>query len=189
MFDQNQVIFNDVSGALDSDLERLLLKYPNIIYVFSHNRAPSRFQTQEHMKYISPNYDEDLLSEFNEYFEKGKEWFKSKGIKNPVWFDPCFGFSKDYQQNLDLLKLLPQLIKTHSPERIWLLGISKKSFLRKLVADNLARDEQIRRAEQAHSAILASWMRSISKRNQLVIRVHDLSLFQSVNRCNFLYEV
>lgn len=186
--DHHQVIVNDVSGALDSKLEEFLLKYPDVNYVFSHNLAPNRDQTQDHMSYVSSQYGHDFKNELNDYFEKSLEWFKAKRVENSIWFDPCFGFSKDYQQNLDLLQFLPDLIKDQGPDRTWLLGISKKSFLRKLVGEDMAHEEQLRRAEQAHGTILTSWMHSMPKENQIVIRLHDISLFQSVKRCKFLYE-
>jgi dihydropteroate synthase len=186
--DQYQVIFNDVSGALDSKLEEFLLKNPNVHYVFSHNLSPGRDQTQDHMNYVSSHYGHDLMNELIDYFEGGLEWFRAKGIGNTILFDPCFGFSKDYQQNLDLLQFIPDLIKGHGLDRTWLLGISKKSFLRKLVGEKMTREEQFRRAEQAHVTILTSWMQLVPKENQIVIRLHDISLFQSVKRCKFLYE-
>ncbi len=186
--DSKKVIFNDVSGALDSKLEEFLLRYHDVTYVYSHNLAPGRDSTQTHMDHLCSYNGDDLIKHIDEYFEEAKEWFKAKGIENTIWFDPCFGFSKTTQQNLDLIAMTPKMISGLGPDQTWLLGISKKSFLRSLVGENLSKDEQFKRAEQAHAAILSSWMRNISSENQVVIRLHDISLFQSVKRCKFLYE-
>jgi dihydropteroate synthase len=186
--DHKQVVFNDVSGALDSKLEDFLLRNPHITYVYSHNLAPDRKSTQHHMDYLCPYYGFELKKHLVEYFEEAKNWFEGKGIENTVWFDPCFGFSKDYQQNLDLISLIPSLIEDLGPGQTWLLGISKKSFLRQLSAPDLTREEQFKRSEQAHAAILTFWQHSVTLQNQIVIRLHDISLFQSVKRCKFLYE-
>lgn len=183
-----KVIFNDVSGSLDDSLEEFLLKYPEVIYVYSHNLSPTRTQTQNHMDFSNTLYGEDLTHHLEQYFDEAKSWFLAKGIQNPLWLDPCFGFSKDYQQNLDLLQFIPRIINQSGPGQTWLLGISKKSFLRQLTAEGLSREEQFQRAEQAHASILTSWMRVVDSQNQVVIRLHDISLFQSVKRCKFMFE-
>jgi len=183
-----KIVFNDVSGSLDDSLEELLLKYPDVVYVYSHNLAPIRTETQNHMEYLSSHYGVDLTRHIEDYFDQAKAWFSAKGIQNQLWFDPCFGFSKDYQQNLDLIQSIPKIINQSGPGQTWLLGISKKSFLRQLCSEGLTKEEQFRRSEQAHASILTSWMRTMDSQNQVVIRLHDISLFQSVNQCKFMFE-
>ena len=188
VLDNRQIVFNDVSGSLDSELEELLLKYPNLNYVYSHNLIPMRSKTQEHMEHLAPFYGQDLLRHLEDYFEQAICWFQSKGIQNKIWFDPGFGFSKDFQQNLDLIQGLPTVVNQSGPGQTWLFGISKKSFLRELVAKGCEKDVQFHRAEQAHAAILAHWINTIEPQNQVIIRLHDVSLFSSVKWCKFLFK-
>ena len=109
---ESKLIWNDVSGKFD-DAVREFLK-TGFDYVFCHNLAPSRELTGKHMDFVVPELD--LVSYFSSH-------------KHPqVIFDPCLGFSKSYEQNWDVLKNFGELEKIHSR---WLLGFSRKSFLRK----------------------------------------------------------
>ncbi|MCO4795144.1 MAG: dihydropteroate synthase [Bacteriovoracaceae bacterium] len=182
------VIFNDVSGSLDIELKELLHDYPNVIYVYSHNLCSSRAATQEHIKFKSNKYGNKFYQEVLSYFKEAETWFLENNINNQVWFDPCFGFSKDYQQNLDLIVETPNLIQEFGTNMQWLLGISKKSFLRKLINGDEEQTEQVERSEVAHSLILDRWVSQIPPDYQVVIRMHDVSLISAVKRCKEMFE-
>lgn len=108
------LIWNDVSGKFDHHVERYLRMRSDFHYVFCHNLAPTRELSGRHMDYLSDTLD--LWSYFSPH-------------QHPqVIFDPCLGFSKTYEQNWMILDQFPELQKKYPR---WLLGFSRKSFLRK----------------------------------------------------------
>jgi dihydropteroate synthase len=127
------LIWNDVSGKFDSSVMKYLAANKDLSYVFCHNLAPSRDLTGRHMDYISKNEGNDFFQELAEFF--------APHIHPQVIFDPCLGFSKTYGQNwyvLEHFSLLQKLV----PHDRWLIGFSRKSFLRKKYSLTLdSRDE------------------------------------------------
>jgi len=124
-FSQN-LIWNDVSGKFD-DYVRDFLK-TGYDYIYCHNLAPHRELAGKHMDYCET--DLNLV-----------DYFLPK--KHPqIIFDPCLGFSKTYEQNWWILENFGALSKSIGHNR-WLLGFSRKSFLRKKfgTTDNAKLDE------------------------------------------------
>jgi len=162
-----RLLWNDISGQLDGEALLLLQKYSNLDYVFCHNLSNSRETGSAHMTYKS-NGPLDLKA----YFLKALDHFKTID-SDRVWFDPCFGFSKDQGQNIELLKELPHLIASFGDSRPWVVGLSRKSFMRSFIEEidgNLTREELLSYSEYFH--ILAiSHFRNVS--NPLYFRVHN----------------
>jgi dihydropteroate synthase len=128
-----EIFWNDVSGKADGYVREFLAKRENCHYIFCHNLAPKREMTIQHMNYLSPSYGEDLIEEMVEFF--------SPHIHPRIIFDPCLGFSKDYEQNWFVLENFSELQRKISHDR-WLIGFSRKSFLRKKYQIDLtSRDE------------------------------------------------
>jgi dihydropteroate synthase len=108
-----KLIWNDVSGKFDESVREFLKT--GYDYIFCHNLAPSRALSGRHMDYLSEELD--LLSYFSPF-------------KLPqVIFDPCIGFSKTYEQNVEILASFGDLQKKLNHNR-WLLGFSRKSILK-----------------------------------------------------------
>jgi dihydropteroate synthase len=116
------LIWNDVSGKFDPFVKAFLGLREDFQYVFCHNLAPIRELSIEHMKTVSENKDQDFLHELAAYF--------LPYIHHQVIFDPTLGFSKTYEQNWYILEHFSELQKL-VPHDKWLLGFSRKSFLRK----------------------------------------------------------
>jgi dihydropteroate synthase len=114
-----ELIWNDVSGKFDHFARDFLSFSPDFRYVYCHNLAPTRELTGQHMDFV----DTDLsLESLRDYFG---------GFKIPrIIFDPCLGFSKTYEQNWFLLENFHRLQEITGHDQ-WLLGLSRKSFLRK----------------------------------------------------------
>ena len=113
------LIWNDVSGKFDHFVKDFLSYSPNFNYVYCHNLAPQRELSGRHMDYVDSTLN---LEKLRDYFG---------GFKIPqVIFDPCLGFSKTYEQNWMILENLGELQKMVKHPR-WLIGFSRKSFLRK----------------------------------------------------------
>lgn len=176
-----QVIFNDVSGKLDSDLLAYLVDNTDIIYVFSHSLALTRAQTGQHMDYCLDIKRETFLSEFVNYFKEGLRNFKDRGN---VWIDPCFGFSKTRDQNHLLLRNLSELL-TQIPTSIPLVyGISRKSFLRfSTQVDKI----NISELEQMQAILIYDFLKNQDKRT-CYFRVHDPSSIQAVRNVKKIIE-
>jgi dihydropteroate synthase len=147
-----KIIWNDVSGKFDGFVRDFLSCSPDFSYVLCHNLAPSRAHTGKHMDYI----DLDLT------LEKISDYFSPLAIPQVI-FDPCFGFSKTYEQNWEILNRFGelQLLTKHDQ---WLLGLSRKSFLRKKYHLSLSDKDQL---DQIHNELISRteihgnvWLRS-----------------------------
>lgn len=134
LWPKTKIIFNDVSGKIDDDLKYLLKICPDIIYILSHNLAPSRDLTSFHMDY---SFDGNhLLKHLYEYFNEALSYISHRN----VWLDVCFGFSKNKQDNLYLLKNYHHFYQKFS--RFYhVLGLSRKSFFRNQSIQNLSQNE------------------------------------------------
>jgi len=128
-----ELIWNDISGKFDESVEKFLSLRKNLSYVFCHNLAPSREDSIRHMNFLSPNED-TFIDELVDYFLPYK--------RSNVIFDPCLGFSKSYSQNWKILDQFHYLQKKidHSG---WLIGFSRKSFLRKKYQLELSQREEL----------------------------------------------
>lgn len=109
-----KLIWNDVSGKYDDSVHEFLKSGHD--YVFCHNLAPNRELTGKHMDYVKPEMD------LYEYFHLHRH--------PQVIFDPCLGFSKSYEQNWEIIEHFGEIQKKLGHDR-WLIGFSRKSFLRK----------------------------------------------------------
>lgn len=125
------LIWNDVSGQVDADVENFLVSLSNVHYVLSHNLSPSRKMTNSHMNYVSQIEDNIFFWDMVSFFAEKLKIFKEKKVSSRVIFDPCFGFSKSLEQNIYLMKNFVHLAREVN-HPAWLIGISRKSFLRHL---------------------------------------------------------
>lgn len=121
---QEKIIWNDVSGVIDSQSIDFLKKHPKVFYIFSHTYVPRKELTQEHMNFVQNGID--IVSSVEQRFQEALD--KLDFCSSRIILDPCFGFSKSYDQNLKLFKALPKL-GNHFKNPI-LVGISRKSFLK-----------------------------------------------------------
>lgn len=171
------LIFNDVSGKIDEELIELIKN--SIIkfrYIFSHNLAPSRAKTNEHMKYISNNDGISFVKELVEYFVSGIEKLSSYNVDFLI--DPCFGFSKTREQNQYLLKNFNIFILQIPKNIDCVYGISRKSFLRfpkDLDVNNLS---NIAVLDQTQSYFISEVLKKHAKR-KFLFRVHSPESLQA----------
>lgn len=165
-------LFNDVSGVIDDELIELLRELktdPHFFYLYSFTHIPSRAETLKHMDFLREG---DILTLAHDHFKMAESKFQEMRVNEKVVFDPCFGFSKSYEQNWELLKRFHELKKQFSDDRSWLIGISKKSFLRKSLPADTA--NHFIMAEKLHEQILS---RMISEnKGHVFYRVHDFDL-------------
>ncbi|WPU63617.1 dihydropteroate synthase [Peredibacter starrii] len=155
------LIWNDVSGKFDEHVERFLRLHPENKYVFCHNLAPSRELSGKHMNFVSPSNGEAYLEELANYLRPF--------ARPQVILDPTLGFSKTYEQNwytLENFSTLQSLVKHDE----WLLGFSRKSFLRKKLGIEKLTPDTRDDLDQFHTNVLLKVLSSVS--GTVWIRTH-----------------
>lgn len=169
-----QIIFNDVSGKIDEELLSLLDSKRSFSYVYSHNLAPSREETTNHMNFITK---ENITAHMKDYFQDGLKTLTNFDKK--ILLDPCFGFSKTREQNHKILSELGEVFSNFNDQYKILIGISRKSFLRfpRDLDLNKVENQKILDAEQA--LILQNIAQQLPKR-PLVLRLHDLCSYSAL---------
>jgi dihydropteroate synthase len=117
-------IVNDVAANRNSPEMWELVAATGAGYVAMHMQGTP--QTMQ----LSPHYA-DVVREVGEFFANRLNRLEAAGVKaEQVVFDPGIGFGKTLAQNLDLLARLAELTTRARPR---LLGISRKSFIGKLL--------------------------------------------------------
>ena len=115
-------IINDITASeYDSEILKIAHKH-NAPYVMMHMKG----MPQDMMK---QNKYDNLIKDIIYYFSKKIEAARTAKV-NDIIIDPGFGFSKNIDQNYDLLKNLGLLKSIHSPI---LVGLSRKSMIYKLL--------------------------------------------------------
>lgn len=167
----SKFIWNDVSGKIDSDLEKFLVKHPLDAYVFSHNLAPYRAETTKHMNYVQPNMD--ILKSVDEKFIEIQSQFLKHRPERLI-LDPCFGFSKSKEQNLKLITQFPGT--SWFQQHAVLMGISRKSFLKN---PNSSSENDLSDREELGTKFMRDWAQQI-KQNPLYFRLHRQQQFRQI---------
>ena len=149
-------IVNDVTGGR-GDVEIMpLVAETKSAFIIMHMQGNPRTMQME------PRYV-DVVSEVADFFRQQYARALEYGI-NPmaIAFDPGIGFGKTLQHNLELLARLDEL---HVHDRPLVIGVSRKSFLAKLIDSSEMKDRL------APAVALTSFLRA---RGANVFRVHDV---------------
>lgn len=119
-------IVNDICGLRDPRMVEICAASGCGIVAMHMQGEPRTMQ-------LAPHY-QDVIHEVRGFFEERFTTLTSLGIHpEALCFDPGIGFGKTVAHNLALLRSLDQLT-AHS--RPLLLGVSRKSFLGKLLGDS-----------------------------------------------------
>lgn len=176
---ENRYIWNDISGKLDHSVRSFLKNFPQSYYVFCHNLSPERNLAGRHMDSIFDGNLNKLIPHLSEFFQE----ISGLQEKGRVILDPCFGFSKTYEQNTYLLSQWADLVDSY-PDQAMVFGISKKSFLRRWWQENMpdsadiSKSELLKKSESLHLL----WLNDALSRGRekglqkLILRVHDPKL-------------
>ncbi|WNZ90744.1 dihydropteroate synthase [Streptococcus iniae] len=143
-------ILNDVwAGLYDGQMFDLVAKY-NVPIILMHNQEEEVYQ--------------NVTQEVCDFLTERARLALEKGVpKENIWIDPGFGFAKNAEQNIELLKGLESVCQMGYPV---LFGISRKRTVDYLMGGNtkaLDRDEA--------TATLSAY--ALSKGCQMV-RVHNV---------------
>jgi len=149
-------IINDVTGGRGDEKMLPLAAKRNAAFIIMHMQG-----TPRNMQ-VSPHYD-DVVLEVADFFLQQYARALECGIDPmAIAFDPGIGFGKTFEHNLELIAKLDAL---RVQERPLVVGVSRKSFLGKLVGSSDMSDRLV------PTVALTSLLRS---RGANIIRVHDV---------------
>jgi len=155
-------IINDISGlSFDEKIADLVAEYDAGLVIMHIKGKPRTMQ-------VNPHYD-DLISEVHQYLESKIKFAKEKGI-NKIWFDVGIGFGKTVEDNITLLKNLNKFDNLNANQ---LIGISRKSFIGKLLNIESPRERDLPTL-LFHSLLLQN--------NIDTIRVHSVKEYQTLKQ-------
>lgn len=153
--DAGATILNDVSALrADKNMMKVALRAERVVLMHMLGDSPKTMQND-------PRY-EDVFSDVARFLQERLHSFLAAGGRaDRVWVDPGIGFGKTLNDNLTLIR---RSVEFSSIAPV-LLGVSRKSFLGKILNDNGAEDRL------AGSLAVAAYaaMSGIS-----VLRVHDV---------------
>ena len=154
--DAGASIINDVTGGRGDEKMLPLAAKRNAAFIIMHMRGNPRTMQ------VAPHYD-DVVSEVADFFLQRYARALECGIDPmAIAFDPGIGFGKTLEHNLELIDKLGAL---RVQERPLVVGVSRKSFLARLVGSSDMSDRL------APTVALTSLLRS---RGANIIRVHDV---------------
>jgi dihydropteroate synthase len=149
-------IVNDVTGGRGDQQMLPLVAETKSAFILMHMQGTPRTMQ------IQPRYT-DVVAEISEFFRQ--QYARAIGLNidsMAIAFDPGIGFGKTLEHNLDLLGRLERL-RVH--DRALVVGVSRKSFLGKLIGSPEMSDRRI------PGLALTSFLRA---RGADVLRVHDV---------------
>jgi dihydropteroate synthase len=149
-------IVNDVTGGRgDNDMMPVIAETKSAFIIMHMQGTPQTMQ-------IAPQYT-NVVSEVSDFF---RQQYARAIVYNidtmAIAFDPGIGFGKTLEHNLELLA---QLERLRACDRPIVIGVSRKSFLGKLINSAQITDRL------APAAALTSLLRT---RGADVLRVHDV---------------
>lgn len=155
--DAGAELVNDISGLqFDAQMPSLVAKQ-NCPVVIMHIKGTPKTMQQ------NPHYD-DVVEEVYQYFEVGTKSAQSAGVKpENIILDVGIGFGKRFEDNLKLLYYHAHFKELGFP---LLLGVSRKSFIGKILGDRPAE------GRLSGSLAAAAWG-ALSGAD--IIRAHDVA--------------
>ncbi|MDF1810617.1 MAG: dihydropteroate synthase [Verrucomicrobiales bacterium] len=116
-------VINDVTGFRNAEMIRVAADTGAGAVVMHMQGSPETMQQ-------SPGY-ENVVHDVKTFFETQLERMLASGVaSDAIVFDPGIGFGKTLQHNLELLHRIEELETGNRP---LLLGVSRKSFIGKLI--------------------------------------------------------
>lgn len=152
-------LINDVTGLLGDPAMIDVVRETGAGVIIMHMQGTPRTMQE------APHYD-DVVSAVRDFFRQSFTRAVSCGIDPMcIAFDPGIGFGKSVAHNLSLLKHLAELRVEGRP---LVLGVSRKSFIGKILGTDADRD--------AATATLSGLLR---ERGADILRVHEVK--QTIN--------
>lgn len=154
--DAGAEIVNDITGGRADEAMMPLIAKRNAGFIIMHMQGTPRTMQN------APHYD-DVVAEVREFFRQQYSRAIESGVDPmAIAFDPGIGFGKTLQHNVKLLQNLADLRIENRP---LVIGVSRKSFLAKVVGSAELEDRL------APTVALTALLR---ERGANVLRVHDV---------------
>lgn len=152
---------NDITGFENPEMQEIAASWGVDVCIMHMQGTPQTMQLQI-------EYPENIIDYLLNWFEKRTSILLQKGIKQErIFLDPGIGFGKTVEHNIEIIENLPRFRSLGFP---LLLGISRKSFMRKILNKPV---EQMLPPTIALNGFLI--MNGVE-----IIRVHDVSAHRSV---------
>jgi dihydropteroate synthase len=148
-------IINDINGLRDPKMIEVVARSGAAVVVMHMQGTPRTMQA-------APHY-QNVVAEERTFFEERLRTLGEAGIApEQIALDPGIGFGKKLEHNLALLNSLPAL---RLPGRPFVLGVSRKSSIGKLLGDD-------RMESRAWPTVaLTAWLRDSGAE---IFRVHEV---------------
>lgn len=118
-------IINDITGLVNPGMREVAARSGAGVVLMHMQGTPRSMQ-------VAPHYH-DVVAEVRDFFRQSWEWTLESGVDPQcVSFDPGIGFGKTVEHNLTLIRRLEAI---RIEQRPILLGVSRKSFLGKVMND------------------------------------------------------
>ena len=153
-------IINDVSGGYGDQKIMEVASRLKCPYILTHNIENSINSDQ--LK------SDDVIKEQIRFFSQRIKELKEKGVYDII-IDPGFGFSKNREQNFNLIQFFEMLHVLHTPI---LVGVSRKSMIYQTIGGNA--EESLNGTTAMHSFLIS--------RNASIFRVHDVNEMKEVKK-------
>lgn len=154
--DAGASIINDITGGRADEAMMPLASERGAAFIIMHMQGTPRTMQK------APHYD-DVVAEVGEFFRQQYARALECGIEPmAIAFDPGIGFGKTLEHNLELLRNLSRL---RIDDRPLVVGVSRKSFLGKVINSP---DMSDRAAPTIAMTVL------LRERGADVLRVHDV---------------
>jgi dihydropteroate synthase len=154
--DAGASIINDITGGRADETMMPLAAERGAAFIIMHMQGTPRTMQK------APHYD-DVVREMGEFFRQQYTRALECGIEPmAIAFDPGIGFGKTLEHNLELLRNLPRL---RIDDRPLVVGVSRKSFLGKVINSSDISDRI------APTIAMTALLR---ERGADVLRVHDV---------------
>ena len=153
-------IINDVSGGYG---DQKIIEVANRLkcpYILTHNIEKSINSDQLKSDHV--------IKEQIRFFSQRIKELKEKGVYDII-IDPGFGFSKNREQNFNLIQFFEMLHVLHTPI---LVGVSRKSMIYQTIGGNA--EESLNGTTAMHSFLIS--------RNASIFRVHDVNEMKEVKK-------
>lgn len=130
--DNGANFINDISGLqFEPRFAELAAEYNAGLIIMHSQGNPKTMQ-------VNPRYNDIIEDIYNFLLEK-VELASSYGVRK-IWIDVGIGFGKTFEDNIELLKNLEKFNSIGVPQ---LLGISRKSFIGKLLNEELPKERDL----------------------------------------------
>ncbi len=132
--------------------------------------APQREQAASHMDFV--DLSDGLVQRVMKSFDECIAVFSSQGLLSRLALDPCFGFSKSYQQNWELMEKVPELLSYYQGLP-FLIGISRKSFLKQYL-EKRSIEPTLEKRDQLQLELIRKIKKKMSSPREFWVRTHQI---------------